>query len=176
MRRKDKRHTPRYLAVGRIVSPHGIRGEVEVEIHTDFPERFTPGARVFAGERKEALVIESVRPYRKRLLIKFREIPHRTAAETWRGAWLHVPVEEAWPLGEDEYYEYQIVGMDVWTEEGEYLGHVDHIIYTGANDVYVILGPEGELLIPAIKDVIREVDVEEGRMVVHLLPGLRSNE
>ncbi len=173
MKGKGKRRTPRYLAVGRIIAPHGIRGEVEVDIHTDFPERFTPGAHVLAGEGKAPLVIESVRPYRKRLLIKFREIPDRTRAETWRGAWLHVPVEEAWPLQEDEYYEYQIVGMDVWTEDGEYLGHVDHIIYTGANDVYVIVGPEGEILIPAIKDVIREIDVEEGRMVVHLLPGLR---
>ncbi len=173
MKGKGKRRTPRYLAVGRIIAPHGIRGEVEVDIHTDFPERFTPGARVLAGEGKVPLVIESVRPYRKRLLIKFREIPDRTRAETWRGAWLHVPVEEAWPLQEDEYYEYQIVGMDVWTEDGEYLGHVDHIIYTGANDVYVIVGPEREILIPAIKDVIREIDVEEGRMVVHLLPGLR---
>ncbi|NPA90882.1 MAG: 16S rRNA processing protein RimM [Chloroflexi bacterium] len=172
MERKGKPKTPRYLAVGRIISPHGIRGEVEVDVHTDFPQRFQPGARFLVGERKSEMTVESVRPYRKRLLIKFREIPDRTRADVWRGAWIHIPVEEAWPLEEDEYYEYQILGLDVWSDEGEYLGQVDHIIYTGANDVYVIRGPEGEILLPAIKDVILDVDLEKGRMTVHLLPGL----
>ncbi len=169
---RQKRRTPRYLAVGRIVAPHGVRGEVEVEIHTDFPERFVPGARLLVGERKVPMSVESVRPYRKRLLIKFAEVVDRTAAEVWRGAWLHVPVEEAWPLEEDEFYEHQIVGLDVWTDEGEFLGVVDHIIYTGANDVYVVVGPQGEVLLPAIKQVILDVDLDEGRMTVHLLPGL----
>ncbi len=169
---KRKRRTPRYLAVGRIVAPHGVHGEVEVEIHTDFPQRFTPEARFFVGERKVAMVVERVRPFKHRLLIKFREVPDRTTAESLRGAWVHIPVEEAWPLEEGEYYEYQIIGLEVWTEEGEYLGVVDHIIYTGANDVYVIQGPRGEVLIPAIEQVVKEIDLDEERITVHLLPGL----
>lgn len=169
---RRKRRTPRYLAVGRIVAPHGVRGDVEVEIHTDFPERFVPGARVLVGERKVPMVVERVRPFRKRLLIKFAEVGDRTAAEVWRGAWIHVPVEEAWPLEEDEFYEHQIVGLEVWTDQGVYLGVIDHIIYTGANDVYVVVGPRGEVLIPAIKQVVLDVDLEEERMTVHLLPGL----
>ncbi len=171
-RAKGRRRTPRYLAVGRIVAPHGVRGEVEVEIHTDFPQRFAPEARFFVGERKAEMVVEQVRPFKKRLLIKFREIPDRTTAERWRGAWIHVPTEEAWPLEEGEYYEFQIIGLDVWTDEGEYLGIVDHIIYTGANDVYVVQGPRGEILLPAIEHVIREIDLDEERITVHLLPGL----
>lgn len=169
---KFKRRTPPYLAVGRIATAHGIRGEVEVEIHTDFPERFVPGARLFAGERKRALVIETVRPYKGRLLIKFAEVADRTGAERMRGEWLYVPIEEAWPLGEDEYYEHEIIGLQVWTDEGEYLGVVDHIIYTGANDVYVVQGPRGEILLPAIRDVVLDIDVKAERMTVHLLPGL----
>ncbi len=169
---KLKRRTPRFLAVGRVLSPHGIRGEVEVEIHTDFPERFAPGARFLAGEHKEPLTVEGVRPYRKRLLIKFEEVTDRTGAEALGGEWLYVPIEEAWPLGEDEYYEYQIIGLEVWTEEGEYLGVVDHIIYTGANDVYVVQGPRGEVLIPAIQQVILDVDLDRERITIHVLPGL----
>ncbi len=169
---KLKRRTPPYLAVGRIATAHGVHGEVEVEIHTDFPERFVPGARFLVGERKRSLVIETVRPHRKRLLIKFAEIEDRTAAERLRGDWLYVPIEEAWPLEEDEYYEHEIIGLEVWTDTGEYLGVVDHIIYTGANDVYVVHGPRGEVLLPAIRDVILDIDLDEDRMTVHLLPGL----
>ncbi len=172
MTTKRRRRTPRYLAVGRIASPHGTRGEVEVEIHTDFPERFVTGARFLAGERKETMTVQSVRPYKKRLLIKFEEIPDRTAAETWRGAWLHVPIEEAMPLAEGEYYEHQLLGLDVYTDAGEYLGVLEHIIYTGANDVYVVQGPRGEVLIPALVDVILDVDLTAERMTVHPLPGL----
>lgn len=172
MYKKTRRRIPQYLAVGRIAAPHGVRGEVIVEIHTDFPQRFVPDARFFVGERKLAMTVERVRPFKHRLLIKFREISDRTGAERLRGAWIHVPIEEAWPLEEGEYYEYQIIGLEVWTEEGEYLGEVDHIIYTGANDVYVVQGPRGEVLLPAIDEVIREIDLEGGRMTVHLLPGL----
>ncbi len=169
---KFKRREPQYLAVGRVAAAHGVRGEVEVEVHTDFPQRFAPGARFLAGERKEALVVENVRPHKKRLLIKFETVDDRTRAERLRGEWLYVPIEEAWPLGEDEYYEHQIIGLEVWTDEGEYLGLVDHIIYTGANDVYVVQGPRGEVLLPAIRDVILDIDLEAERMTVHLLPGL----
>lgn len=172
MEKRKRRSKPRYLAVGRIAAPHGVRGEVEVEIHTDFPQRFVPEARFLVGERKVAMTVERVRPFKKRLLIKFREIVDRTAAERMRGAWIHVPIEEAWPLEEGEYYEHEIVGLEVWTETGEYLGVVDHIIYTGANDVYVVVGPKGEVLLPAIEEVIREIDLERERMTVHLLPGL----
>ncbi len=172
MEKRRRRSKPRYLAVGRIAAPHGVRGEVVVEIHTDFPQRFVPEARFLAGERKVSMTIERVRPFKDRLLIKFRELADRTAAERMRGAWLHVPIEEAWPLEEGEYYEHEIIGLDVWTEEGKYLGVIDHIIYTGANDVYVVLGPQGEILLPAIEQVVREIDLEGERMIVHLLPGL----
>ncbi len=154
------------------MAPHGIHGEVEVEIHTDFPQRFVPGARFLAGEHKTPLTVERVRPHKKRLLITFEEISDRTAAEHWRGAWLQVPIEDAWPLEPGEYYEFQLMGLEVWTEDAEYLGVIEHIIHTGANDVYVVQGARGEVLIPAITEVILEVDIEAGRMTVHVLPGL----
>lgn len=172
MRKRTRRQVPRYLAVGRIAAAHGIHGEVEVEIHTDFPERFVPGARFLVGQRKEPMVVESVRPYRKRLLIKFEGVSDRTVAQSLRGAWIQVPISEAWPLEEGEYYEFQVLGLEVWTEEGEYLGTLEEVIYTGANDVYVVHGPRGEVLLPAIPEVIREVNLDAERMTVRPLPGL----
>jgi 16S rRNA processing protein RimM len=85
---------------------------------------------------------------------------------------IYVPVEEAEPLGEDEYYWYQIIGLQVWTVEGRFLGKVTDILPTGSNDVYVVTGPEGEALVPAIEDVIALIDLEEGRLVVNPLEGM----
>jgi len=85
---------------------------------------------------------------------------------------VQIPVEEAAPLEEGEYYLYQIVGLATWTVEGEYLGRVREVLTTGANDVYVVRGPKGEVLLPAIEEVIREVDLEAGRMIVSLMEGL----
>ena len=76
------------------------------------------------------------------------------------------------PLGEDEYYVYQIVGLDVWTGEGEHLGRVSEVLFTGANDVYVVQGEKGEILIPAVEDVVLEVDLASGRLTVELMEGL----
>jgi 16S rRNA processing protein RimM len=85
---------------------------------------------------------------------------------------VQIPIEEAMPLGEDEYYVYQIVGLDVWTAEGEYLGRISEVLFTGANDVYVVQGEKGEILIPAIEDVVLEVDLDGGRLTVELMEGL----
>jgi 16S rRNA processing protein RimM len=85
---------------------------------------------------------------------------------------VQVPLEEAAPLSEDEYYIYQIMGLEVWTSEGEHLGRVSDVLFTGANEVYVVEGERGEMLVPAIEDVVKEVDLEGGRLIVEPLEGM----
>jgi 16S rRNA processing protein RimM len=108
-------------------------------------------------------------------LLKIEGCDDRSTAETLQKYLVQIPFEESLPLDEGEYYEHQIVGLAVWTEAGERLGLVDEILYTGANDVYVVrsdLDSRRPILIPAIADVVQAVDLEGGRLVVTLPPGL----
>jgi len=163
-----------FLAVGRIIGVHGVRGEIKVKQLTDFPERFARGALLFVeGETFQREVV-SARPHKGALLIKLSGMNDRNAAEILRGKYLFVAREDAMPLAEDEYYEDELVGLMVETMEGELLGELVEIMWTGANEVYIVQGPQGEVLIPAIADVVQEVDLDAGIMRVILLPGLLS--
>jgi 16S rRNA processing protein RimM len=167
----------RYMAIGRVVRVHGIRGEVKVELMTDYPEeRYKPGMTVYLGSETEArpVKIEAARPHQGAMLVKFASVPDRNAAELLRDQLVLIPEDQAMPLTEDENYAHDMIGLQVETTEGEALGRLTEILYTGANDVYVVRGSGGELLIPALKDVVVKVDVAAGRMVVALPEGLRG--
>ena len=177
----EKRATPRYLAIGRIFGAHGIRGEVKVESLTDFPERFAAGTRLHMGsgtEDPEAQPVEitAARGHKGAMLVKLDVVPDRTAAELLRGLYLMIPESEAMPLGEHENYAHDLIGLRVETAQGEVLGELAEILFTGANDVYVVRGPGGELLLPALRDVVLTVDLAAGKMVVALPDGLREAE
>jgi 16S rRNA processing protein RimM len=164
------------LAVAHVIGVHGIRGEVKAEILTEDPSRFRLLKRVFIGlegEEPRAWGLKGHRLHRGRVLLKLEGCDDRDTAETLRGCLVLIPLDEAIPLAEGEYYEHQVVGLEAWTDGGESLGEVVQILYTGANDVYVVRNPHGEILIPAIAGVIREVDLEGGRLMVHLPEGLR---
>jgi 16S rRNA processing protein RimM len=171
---------PRYLVIGRVIGPWGVRGEVKVEIITDFPDRFSLLRRVYLGPEAEPVIVEGFRLHQAAAILKLKGCRDRTAAEKLRGQLVQIPIEEAVPLEEDEYYEHQIIGLAVWTARGEYLGKVEEIIFTASNDVYVVRGqacPEHsqrgrEILIPAIEDVVLEINLAQGRMVVELMEGL----
>ncbi len=164
---------PPFLAVAHIVAPFGIKGEVRAELLTDFPDRFRNLEHLFMGNPPAPVNLERVRHSRDQLLIKIEGYDDRDAAETLRGQELWVPTSEAMPLGEDEYYVYQIEGLAVWTTQGQHLGKVTEILFTGGNDVYVVEDEQGhEILIPAIADVVKEVDLDTGRLVIELLEGL----
>ncbi len=171
------RERPRYLAIGRITAPFGIRGEVKVEIHTGWPERFALLKHVYIGDAAAHAVmrteVESARLHKGHAIVKLGLSPDRSAAEALRGQWLFVSREEAMPLEEGEYYLHDIIGLEVW-EKGRYLGRVVEILEAkaGANDVYVVRGERGELLLPAIRQVILQVDLAAGRMEVAVPPGL----
>jgi 16S rRNA processing protein RimM len=165
---------PRFIAIGRITRAYGIRGEVAVEVLTDFPERFDTIEVVYLGDalEAEAWQVMATRWHKDRVLWKLQGCEDRTAAERLRGLLVQVPIEEAMPLSEDEYYTHELIGLDVVTVEGEDLGRVSEVLFTSANDVYVVVGPRGQILLPAIADVIERIDLDAGQMVVRLREGL----
>ncbi|MFN8439331.1 MAG: ribosome maturation factor RimM [Caldilineaceae bacterium] len=166
-----------YLAVGYIVGVHGLKGELKVELYTDFPERFEAGVEVMIGERLQKYTIESSRPHKTHLLLKLKKIDRREDAELLRSQWILIDEEDAVDLQEDEYWIHEILGLRVLTVEGQTLGEVVDVLQTGANDVYVVRldpvrGNQTELLLPAIGDVVKTVDLEDETITVQLLPGL----
>lgn len=165
---------PLYLAVGKLRRPHGIRGEMVLEVLTDFPERFRAGAVVYVGPRRVPLTIRSVRPHRDLLLVAFEGYEDRNQVEALRNMLVAVPAEEAPPPDEGEVYLHQLLGLRVVTDEGVALGRLVEILETGANDVYIVEPEEGgaEILLPAIDEVVLRIDLERGEMTVHLLEGL----
>lgn len=164
-----------YLAVGMIIGPHGLRGEMKVEIYSDYPARFDAGNRLWVGEALEQMEILSSRPHKGQMLVTLSGVVDRTEAEERRGEWLFIREQEAADLEEDTYFVHDIIGMAVETTEGRPLGVVNDILFTGANEVYVVAPPDApdrEILLPAIADVIQQVDLDSGVITVSLLPGL----
>lgn len=164
-----------HIAIGRIATAHGIRGEVRVELYTDFPERFAPQTVIYVGEALTRAKIEYARPHKLQMLVKLVDVETRDDAEALRGQWLFVPEEEAVELEPDTYWVHDIVGLQAETEAGELLGRISEVLFTGANEVYVIQSADGgELLVPAIAEVIQQVDLAAKRITVRLLPGMRD--
>ncbi|HEX2088481.1 MAG TPA: ribosome maturation factor RimM [Actinomycetota bacterium] len=164
---------PRWIAVGRINRPHGIKGEVVVQPLSEVEMRFAAGSRLYRQEDEgDALTVAEARPYRGRLLVTFEGVRDRNAAEAMAGAFLFVPSSSAPHLPEDEYWTHELVGCDVLTDEGRALGSIREIIHTPANDVWVAQAEEGETLIPALKDVVKDVDLPARRVIVREVSGL----
>ncbi len=165
------------FTVGKIVNTHGIKGEVKVIPITDDPKRFERLKEIYI-ERKEMqrYKIEGIRYHKKFVLIKFEGIDTLNDAELFKNATLKINQEDSLPLGNDEYYIGDLYDLNVKTQDGRILGKLIDIIYTGSNDVYVIKNEETgkELLIPAIKQVIKQVDLENKTMSVELLEGLEE--
>jgi 16S rRNA processing protein RimM len=165
------------IAVGHIIGVHGLRGEVKVELYTDFPERFVPGAVLMVGDDLDEETIEQVREHKGNLLVKFAGCTNRTDAEALRNRWLFVDEADAAQLEEGVYWIHDIIGLEVFTEQGEAVGRITDVLATGSNDVYVV-APTGafnrgrEVLLPALDDVILNVALEQGRMTVRLPDGL----
>lgn len=165
------------LQVGVISSTHGIRGEVKVFPTTDDAARFKQLKKVYLDTGKEQLIleIEHVKFFKKFAILKFKGIDHINDIEKYRGKSLLVDREDAVELGKDEYYIADMLGLEVYTEDGNFFGNLKDVMETGANDVYMIATKEyGEVLIPAIRECILDVDVERNRMVINLMEGLVS--
>lgn len=161
------------IDVGRIVAVHGIKGEVKVASLSSNPRRFKKGSKLTIEKTGELAAIATVRPQNDLFLIRFEGVEDRNTAETLKGSMLQIPQEDAAPLPHGEYYFFQLEGLEVITEEGESLGTITDLMANGANDVYrVDMGNNDYLLLPALKQVVKKVDLENKKMTVALLPGL----
>ena len=163
------------LKVGVITTTHGVRGEIKVFPTTDDAERFLELEYVLldTGRELRRLDIKNVRFFKNLVILKFDGIDNINDIEKYKGKDLWIPREEAQELGEDEYDIADLQGLNVVLEDGTEFGTLRDVMETGANDVYIIDSNEhGEVLLPAIKECILDVDLEKNTMTVHLMKGL----
>ena len=154
-----------YLEIGQIVNTFGIKGMVKVVPYTDDIERF--------DDLKKEYEIQEVKYHKNMVLIKFKGIEKVEEAQNLRNSYLEIDRKDAKPLEEGVYYIVDLLGLEVYTEEGKLLGKIDDIYNTGSNDIYVVKDNLGkQVLLPAIKEVIKQVDLENKKIIVHILKGL----
>lgn len=165
---------PAFLAVGKLRKPHGVLGEISMEVWTDFPERLIVGSPVFIGPQYRPFTIRSCRWNKDMLLISFPEFNTPEAVGMLRNELVYVPSDDRPQLGEGEFYHHQLIGLRVITEMGENLGEIVEILETGSNDVLVVQPEHGpELLLPVVDSVVLNIDLEAGEVRVNLMAGLR---
>jgi 16S rRNA processing protein RimM len=164
---------PVYLVVGFLRRAHGLRGEIIMDLHTDFPERLQGGRKLFVGEERKPMTLSGARPHAKGMLVKFKGIESPEDAGRLRNQWVYVKAADVPSLPEGKLYQHELFGFEVIDESGNSLGELVEIIETGANDVYVVRDESGkEILLPAIPSVILETDPARRVLRVHLLEGL----
>lgn len=158
-----------YRAIGTVSRPHGIRGELRVETY-ESASPLIGVDKIYVGPDHQPHTLQESRVHQAALLIKLAGCEDRDRADAFRGQDISIAMADA-PLKPGEFFQHQIIGLPVVTDEGEALGSISNILVTGANDVYVVKTEAGELLLPAIKSVI--IKIEPDRVVVHLIEGLR---
>lgn len=164
---------PEFLVIGRLRRPHGVKGEILMEVLTDFPERVQVGMTVYLGDQYLPVRINSIRPHVNALLISIDNYDNRESVGELRNLEVYIPSSSVLPLPEGEFYHHQIIGLQVIDETGLPLGHVIDLLETGANDVLIIHAERGnEYLVPVIDGVVTEIDLSRSRITIHPLPGL----
>lgn len=164
-----------YFEIGQIVNHFGIKGMVKVNPFTDDISQFEEMKTILVDKKGnlQEMQIEKVKYSKNQVLLKLKGIETVEEAEKYRNCYLKLPREKARRLPKNTYFIADLIGLEVYTEEGNLLGKVDDIYNTGASDIYVIRDELGkQILLPAIKEVIKQVDLEQEKIVVHLLDGL----
>ena len=167
-----KSSEPEFITIGEILAPGGIKGKLKVKVVTDFPQRFAPSSTVYIN--RQPMTIDSIEWHKGKAIIKLSPIDSLEAAQRLRGKPVEIHHSQVYPLPEGQYYHFQLIGLEVWTTQGELLGNITKILTADSNDNYVVSGDEGEILIPAIEDVVKSIDLNEGRIVIETIPGLLS--
>ncbi len=158
---------PAFLVVGKLRRAHGVRGEIPLEVYTHLLELLIPNRIVFIGEEHQPLTIEKIRWKQDLLLMKFHEIDDRTIVSELTNKLVFVKTEQLPGLPKGEYYQHELIGLDVYEADGRYLGELKQVLETGANDVYLIQDENGEeTLIPATEEMVLEIVLESNTMVV----------
>mgnify|MGYP005840553637 CR=1 FL=1 len=164
---------PAFLVVGKLRKPHGVRGEMTMEVLTDFPERIIVGKTVYLGEEYRPFQVRSQRWHGALMLVAFQEVNDPEQAGEYRNSLVYVRTDEIPPLETGEYYHHQLLGLQVFAESAGRLGEVTDILETGSNDILVVnLAAGGEALLPFTDEVILEIDLSRRAIRVRLLPGL----
>lgn len=164
------------IVIGAVVAPFGVRGELKVTVSTDFPERFDKGRLVTIKStegKRFTTKVERNSAHKGGIILKLEGIDDRNAAEDWRGSQFVIDESEVAKLPEGSYYHYQLIGLKVVTDDGRELGEIVDILQSGANDNYET---STGLLIPAIKQIVTKIDLKEGLMVIHPMPGLLPDD
>jgi len=160
---------PVFLIIGKLQRTHGVKGEIIMEVMTDFPEKIQPGNIVFLGSKQQAFEVASVRPAADKILISFKGLTDCDQVSILRNQIVSIKTVDANQLPEGEFYHHEIIGMTVVEEDGTIVGTIREILVTGANDVYIINKENGEeLLLPAIRDAVLSIDRQSRKMVVRL--------
>ncbi|MBP9040378.1 MAG: 16S rRNA processing protein RimM [Anaerolineaceae bacterium] len=160
---------PVYLTIGKIRRPHGVKGEVVMEMVTDFPQKIKAGIQIYIGEKKQEHKLASIRPNGDLFLISIEGFTDCDAVSVFRNQWVYAQSSTVGPLPDGLFYHREVIGMKVIDEQGNFLGVVKEILVTGANDVYVVDTQDNhEILLPAIKSVILSMNRDTHSMVVRL--------
>lgn len=163
------------LEIGQIVNTFGIRGEVKVVPFTNDIKRFDDLKKVYVKSNKQSkqYKVENVRYHKNMVLLKLEGIDNPEIAKMIKNSYLEIDREDAIPLEEGAYFIADLIGLEVYTDDGKLLGKVDDIYNTGSNDIYVVKDELGkQILLPGIKEVIKDVQIENSKIIVHLIPGL----
>jgi len=163
---------PLYLSVGFLRRPHGVAGEIIMDLHTDFPDRMKKGRKIFVGDDYKPMTLESSRTHQSGLLVKFQGVNSPETAGLLRNMWVYVKTKDV-PLPEGQHYQHELIGMKLVDDAGNHLGELTEILETGANEVFVVQDEYGkEILLPNIPSVILGLDFDQHLIKVHLLEGL----
>ena len=168
---------PDHLVVGRVLRPHGVRGELSVQVLSDAPERFVPGAELGVGDPAgpgplRPVVVRAARLHQGRLLLTLEGVEDRNAAEGLRGAWLSIPAASARPLDPGEFWPHQLVGLAVVDHQGRERGRVADVLPGAAHDLLSVELPGGATALVPVVAALVTVELEAGRVLVDAVPGL----
>ncbi len=159
-----------YFTIGQVLAPWGLEGKLKVEVITDFPHRLAPRSQFYVD--RQPMTIAGTSWHKGKAIIKLEGIDSVEQAEKLRGKTLEIHHRQLETLPEGQYYHFQLIGLEVWTTEGKRLGKVIRVLSAPSNDNYVVGGEKGEILIPAIEDVVKSVDLESGRITIEAIEGL----
>jgi len=163
-----------FITIGKILAPSGNKGKLKVVIATDFPQRFSPSSKVYIN--RQPMVVDSTEWHKGKVITKFNGIDSIEKAEKLRGQLIEIHHTQLHPLPEGQYYHFQLIGLEVWTTQGELLGNITEILSATSNDTYIVSGAEGEVLIPAIEDVIKSIDLNKRCLIIEPIKGLLGSK
>ena len=165
-----KQNELQFITIGKILAPWEYSGFLKVEVMTDFPERFSAESTVYINQRP--MVIDNVIWQKGKAIIKLASVNSEKEAEKLRGQIIEIHHSQLQELPEGQYYQFQLIGLEVRTAQGEVVGKISDIIPTANNDIYVVAGEGGEILIPATDEIVKSIDIDKGIVIIEPVKGL----